>query len=314
MSKPLIKVGTRNSQLALTQSGLVTKELEGRFPEYKFELIPIVTTGDYRRDKLGLSVEDKKQWIIEIEGRLLAREIDLAIHSAKDVPLNIESGTKLIPVMKRASAKDVLLISEDKTLEDANSILKLIPAGVCLGTSSKRRKAQILHARKDLSVLDLKGNINTRVEKLKNSNTYFGIILAEAGISRLGVDGIKIFPFSVEEMLPSVGQGQLVAQCLEDNNKIDEMLGVLADDSVKNCFFAERKVVEILGADCHSAVGVYAEYLESDSVRISASVFSREGDDKISKVLRGSSSDIHSLSIKLSQDLLDSGAKELLFR
>ena len=152
----LYKIGTRNSKLAQTQSGMVLDAIQSFFPEVDFELVPILTTGDVRRDSLNLQVQDKKQWVIEIENKLLDGEIDFAVHSAKDVPLNIESETKLVPVLERKDPRDVLLLKRE-----IGHFLE-IEKGARIGTSSKRRQAQLLSHRPDLNIFPIRGNIDTR--------------------------------------------------------------------------------------------------------------------------------------------------------
>lgn len=312
MSESRIRIGTRNSKLALAQSGLVVERLKKSFPSYSFELVPIVTTGDYRRDRLGVSVEDKKQWVIEIEKQLLSNSIDCAIHSAKDVPLNIENGTALIPVLERQTARDVLITRPEGSSIAAENVFSSIPHGVHIGTSSKRRKAHILAVRPDITVSDVKGNINTRIDALLASDAFFGIILAEAGLRRLEISGVSLHPFSCDEMYPAVGQGQLVAQYVDSRHDVFQILSAVSSEKSQHCFFCERKVIENLEADCHSAVGVYAQYVGEDHIKVSSAVYSVDGSSHITKSTHGDKSQFLSLAEDLSNQLLASGARALL--
>ena len=302
----LIKIGTRNSALAMAQSGIVRDELTRIFPEYKFELYPIITTGDARRDNLNLKVEDKKQWVIEIEQKLLNQEIDLAIHSAKDVPLNLEAGTEICTILKRESFNDII-ISKDLSIRSIEDL----PQNANVGTSSKRRHAQLKNVRRDIIIVPLKGNIDSRIRKLLDNNIYDAIVLAEAGVNRLNIKGLNSNKILNDNFLPAVGQGQLLSQFLASRFDIKAMLDKIRDINSDICYHAERAVVDRIGADCHSAFSILAT-IKEDKILIKSSVFDSDGGACISHEVIGPVSEAQDLAKDLSSKLISLGARKLL--
>ncbi len=312
MERRLIKIGTRTSALALAQSALVRQALIVAHPEYDFKLIPAVTTGDYRRDKLNLQVEDKKQWVIEIERMLLDREIELAIHSAKDVPLNIESGTALKTVLARESALDLVCYRKVEGLKVIAHISEL-PLRARVGTSSKRRAAQLLSLRSDLQVVPLRGNVTTRIEKLTTGNEFDAIVIASAGVNRLNIVGVNKFELDIEQMIPAVGQGQLLAQYISTTEEIMHLLEAVSFKQDQLRYDVERLVIEALGADCHSCVGVNARIENGTVFHLNVIVLSVMGDRILRKTMTGSIQDAISLGARAASELINEGAENLLF-
>ncbi len=311
MTDKVIKIGTRKSELAMAQSETVRQALLAKFPGRKFELFPVVTTGDERRDKLNLNVEDKKQWVIEIENLLLNKEIDLAVHSAKDVPINIEKGTSIQSILPREDSQDILILKTGVSLGDEKAFLGL-PKGCAIGTSSKRRKAQILMLRPDIEVVPFRGNINRRVEKLAVDEKLSGIVLAAAGVNRLKLDAERIVPIGDLQMLSAVGQGQLLAQFLTADSEAEKMLSEISNVSDQHCYEAERKVIEVLGADCHSAVGVKARML-GDEITVECVVLNEAGTSFIRESVTGERSKRLKSAEFLANSLIEKGARTLLF-
>lgn len=311
MEQELIKIGTRNSLLALTQAGLVKSALERAYPELIFELIPAITTGDYRRDKLNLNVEDKKQWVIEIERMLLNGEIDLAIHSAKDVPLNIEIGTELKTVLPRECASDLVCYRNSANLTILTNIHEL-PQRAMIGTSSKRRVAQLLKLRPDLQIVPIRGNVTTRLEKLNMAEELDAIVIATAGMNRLNISNILSFKLSLDEMVPAVGQGQLLAQFLSKNNKINKLLESVSVAKDQLLYEVERLVIDILGADCHSSIGVNARIREENFFMLDVVILSLSGDRILRKQMTGRLEEALLLASKAAEELKTEGAESLL--
>lgn len=310
MFKEVITIGTRQSELAMAQSETVRQSLLKRFPGRKFELLPVTTTGDLRRDRLNLNVEDKKQWVIEIEHLLLSGEVDIAVHSAKDVPINIENGTDVRSVLRREDSRDVMIVRSCGIVDSKNPLSSL-PRGCKIGTSSKRRRAQILLSRPDIEVIPFRGNVNKRIEKLNADETLTAIILAAAGVNRLSLDKEKVIPIDHSKMLSAVGQGQLLAQYLKVNETIAEMISAISETEDQYCYETERKLIEVLGADCHSSVGVKANLL-GEEISLECIVLSSDGKESIREKIVSKLPDRLKSAEILAKSLIEKGAKTLL--
>lgn len=260
-----IRIGTRRSPLALAQANLLASSIEA-----DCEIVEFVTTGD-QKQSLGEGItRDKKDWIFELEQALLSNKIDCAIHSAKDIPVLIADGTSLLPVLKRESPND-LLISK-KSIDLKHHSIKI-------GTSSLRRIAQLTLFNPNLQIVSLRGNINTRIGRLDKD--FDAIILAHAGVRRLEVvrTSEKEHQFTeldLKEFIPASNQGILACQFLRDH-EVSRILEKFVDLDTKIAFEVERKLVEILGADCHSAVGIYCD-IKNGRVNLNAVVYSLNKD------------------------------------
>ncbi len=310
--KKIIKIGSRPSDLAITQVQLVISKLQPLYPEFSFVVVPVKTTGDIRRDAHQLNVRDKKEWVIELENKILSGDIDFAIHCAKDVPLAIENGTSICTVLPRAGCFDVLLYNTSGESGAFGGALSILHPGATVGTSSKRRKAQLLRLRPDLCVVQCRGNVPTRVSKLRDQKLYDGLVLAVAGLERLNLhDHPLSYVFSTEEMLPAVGQGVLLAQFASSNESIKEMLSSITDRNTQCVYEAERAFVDVLGADCHSSVGIYAD-LSNSSITLTGRVLSDDGFECIEDSVTGDSAHPEKLGESLGKSLVEKGAAALL--
>lgn len=278
-----IRIGARCSRLALVQVDLVLAELGKVHENCQFEVFEIKTSGDKKQGTPLASKGDKKDWVFEIEQALLNDNIDIAIHSGKDVPSDIEKGTSIFSVLKRASALDVFIgkmQSNGKRISWAE-----VPSNSLIGTASLRRQASLLSMRPDLRLIEHRGNITTRLEKLDNSLELSGIVLAQAGIERLGFEGLgvkdlKFESFSPLHIMPAMNQGTLCAQIRSSD---DDLLGVLKsiqDIETEACFIAERECIELLRADCMSSVSAYAK-VENEFLILSSRVLSRNAKEKV---------------------------------
>jgi hydroxymethylbilane synthase len=234
----VLRVGTRGSALALAQARWVA----GRLAE-PAELVEIATAGDLDR-----AAGDKSRWTGALEAALQRGEIDLAVHSAKDVPAELGSGLALVAAPPRAAAGDVLVGARS---------LDALPAGARVGTSALRRRAQLLAARPDLEVLDLRGNVDTRLRKLAAGEAD-ALVLARAGLERLGLDP-EGADLDGELFVPAAGQGVLAVQARDDDPRARSAAAVLDDPATAACLGAERAAVRALGASCHTPVGVHAD-------------------------------------------------------
>jgi hydroxymethylbilane synthase len=285
-----VRIGTRGSALALAQSGHVGDQLTELGAEV--ELVSITTSGDK-----GAVTEDKSRFVKEIEEALLAGEVDLAVHSAKDVPGLLPDGLAIVGVPERADPRDALCGA--KVLGD-------LEAGARVGTSSLRRQAQLLAARPDLDVAELRGNVDTRLRKLADGD-YDAIVLAAAGLERLdrATEGNPI------DITPAPGQGCLALEARADDNAIRELTGKLTDRDALIALTAERAVVSALDATCHTPVAAYAR-LENGALTMDAFVGLPDGSTWIRDELSGDPEDPAALGNELAQRLIAAGASEIL--
>ena len=280
-----MKIGTRGSELALAQARLVSGALSRI--GYEVQEVVITTAGDRRQGRAednfassssSSKVQDKKEWIRELEQALLSGEIDVAVHSGKDVPLDIEGGTVLTSVLVRESASDVFVGKRQKSCGRLR--MGDLQSGAIVGTSSRRRKAQLLAFNAGLAVEEFRGNVTTRLRTLDESERLSGIVLARAGIMRLGRIDAFIQEMPIEHFVPAVNQGILVSQYLGDRPEIVEALDRVSDANTQLCWMAERACIKELGADCFSAVGVYAQF-QFGVLSLRAQVLSELGEQKI---------------------------------
>jgi len=285
-----VRIGTRGSALALAQSGHVADWLRELGAET--ELVPITTSGDR-----GAVTEDKSRFVKEIEEALLAEEVDLAVHSAKDVPGLLPEGLAIVGVPERADPRDALCGA--RALGD-------LEAGVTVGTSSLRRQAQLLAARPDLDVKELRGNVDTRLRKLAEGE-YKAIVLAAAGLIRLdrASEGNPI------DLTPAPGQGCLALEARDDDEAMRELAAQLTDRDALVALTAERAVVSALDASCRTPVAAYAR-LEEGELRMDAFVGLPDGSTWIRDELSGDPEDPSALGTELARRLIAAGAREVL--
>ena len=315
---PSLTIGTRGSRLALWQSRFVQKQMNAHFPEVTVSLKIIKTTGDavQNRSLLGLG---KGVFTKEIETAMLTGEIDLAVHSLKDLPTALPDGLHIAAIPARENARDVLITCSGMTLTQ-------LPENATIGTTSPRRKAQLLHARPDLRVVDVRGNIDTRLRKLHETDLD-GIILAAAGIKRLydyspgspepKNDRLPYLPdnalqfFDTETMVPAVGQGALAIEARADDNTVAKLIAPLNDARAAAEVTAERTVLERLGGGCHVPIGANAMHRD-DELYLIAAVCHPEGTSRIVERAKGAPDNAQGLGEVVAEKLLRSGAAELL--
>ena len=297
-----VKVGTRGSKLALAQTDWVINELKKVAPEVEFEKVIIKTTGDKILDSPLSKIGGKGLFVKEIEEALLKEEIDLAVHSMKDVPAKLPEGLEIACVPKRESPFDVWI---SKSGEDLFSL----PSGAKVGTSSLRRSVQIKKLRRDLEILPLRGNVDTRLRKLREG-MYDAIILAEAGIKRLGLS-LDYTVFSVEEMIPSVGQGALGIEIREKDTRIKELISKIHCDKTYTCVKAERAFLHRLEGGCQVPLGAHA-VLTNYKLRIVGFVSDLEAERFFKAEVEAEPEKAEEVGIRLAEILLSQGAKEVL--
>ncbi|MDE0013206.1 MAG: hydroxymethylbilane synthase [Candidatus Poribacteria bacterium] len=297
-----LTIGTRGSQLALWQAEFVKRQLERLFPELEIHLRIIKTTGDTIQDRslvgLGKGVFTK-----EIENALLTGDIDLAVHSLKDLPTELPSGLCIAAILEREDPRDVLITATGFPLED-------LLGGAKIGTTSPRRKAQLLHMRPNLRVVDVRGNIDTRLRKLRETDLD-GIILAAAGIKRLLEPEIITQYFDTERMVPAVGQGALAVETREGDSTVKTLLAPLNDSETVAEVTAERTVLGSLGGGCQVPVGAYAWHVDGE-LSLIAAVCHPEGIHRVVEIAAGAPDAAERLGRIVAEKLQNSGATELL--
>ncbi len=308
MNQRTIKIGTRGSLLARAQTDLVLSALRANFSDQTFIEEVLVTQG-CQKQSAGEGVQrDKRDWIHELEIGLLNSEIDIAVHSGKDVPVDIAEGTMLLPVLNRESERDVFIGRSDPT-QPASWIN--LPAGSVVGTSSPRRLAQLLHARPDLKIVPHRGNINTRLEKFEASTELSGIVLAAAGLQRISALPARSEFFDLNQMLPAVNQGILAVQFRKSDLLIAELLEKISSPKLQAIFQAERLVVAALGADCHSAMASFAD-IQGGQLRLRARVLAVDGSALVQTERTAAIDHYQQLAAAVTEDLIAKGALKLL--
>ena len=283
---PLIRIGTRASALALAQAEWVAKRLQS-----DTELVPITTAGDR-----GAAVQDKSRWVSELERALLERRIEIAVHSAKDVPAELADGLELVAIPARADPRDAICGAPS---------LAALHSGARVGTSSLRRAAQIHAARQDLEVISVRGNVDTRLRKL-GEGQFDAVVLAFAGLQRLGradaVGGL------LTELVPAPGQGALALEA-RPGALSSGVLAPLIDPAASACVSAERELVNALGASCRTPVGAHARISDGGTVELTGWVGLPDGSAWVRDELRGRPG---GLGREVAERMLAAGAGELL--
>ncbi|MCH4236855.1 MAG: hydroxymethylbilane synthase, partial [Clostridium tyrobutyricum] len=243
------KIATRKSKLAQVQTEIVM-DLVKRICGSESEKVLIETTGDKRLDIALNKIGGKGLFIKEIERALLNNEVDAAVHSMKDVPFDIMDEFEIAAICKREDARDVFV-------SNGNVHFKNLRIGAQIGTSSNRRAAQIKKLRSDLNITPIRGNVQTRIDKMI-SQGLDGIVLAAAGVMRLNMEEIITDYFSIENVVPAIGQGALGVE-IRSNSKHKNTFTKLNDENSRKCVEAERSFMRALNGDCHSTIGAYAE-------------------------------------------------------
>lgn len=292
-----LKIGTRGSRLALWQANFTLQQLKEKGIEAELEIIK--TKGDKIQHLSFDKIEGKGFFTKEIEDALLRGDIDMAVHSMKDLPTNSPEGLKIAAVSYREDPSDWLLILPSKIAD--NQTFKL-PENAIVGTSSARRKAQLLDFRPDLQLKDIRGNVPTRIDKLRNGD-FDAIVLAAAGIKRLELDlsDLKIIPLNPREFIPSPAQGVLAFQTSEDNLNVRKILKLLHQPEVSAVTNIERKVLNLMDGGCHLPLGVYCEKDANGNYHVWAAM--AETWDSPLKRVQLSSSTSHGLAEKIVEAL-----------
>lgn len=313
MKTKRLTIGTRGSKLALWQAGYVKKELQQLSPDLTIEILKIKTTGDKILDVPLSRVGGKGLFVKEIEEALLRGEADIAVHSMKDVPTDFPDGLHLPVVCKREDPRDALIArqkAKNKNQKTNTSQLFLLPEGSRVGTSSLRRSCQLLSLRPDLRIEQLRGNLDTRVRKL-DEGRYDAIILAAAGVKRLGWQDRITEIISPDISLPAIGQGAIGIECRAGDTWVNALISALNHRETNICVRAERAFLKTLEGGCQVPIAAYAR-LAGGRIVMQGLVGSVSGDRIIKGSVEGDPKRAESLGVALAEEILAKGARGIL--
>jgi hydroxymethylbilane synthase len=303
MSEKIV-IGSRGSDLALWQANFVKRELQKAHKGLKVEIKLIKTKGDKILNVALSKIGDKSLFTKELETALLNGEIDIAVHSLKDLQTSLPKGLKLAAVTKRHDVEDVLIARKKKTT------IESLPEGATVATGSLRRKAQLKHIRPDIKVVDLRGNVPTRIDKFLKSK-WDAIILARAGVERLKMKKYISSIIPKETILPAVGQGALGIEISSKNKFAEKIVKVLHDENAYCAVLAERALLKTLEGGCQVPIGAFAE-VRSNGLYLDGLVASLDGDTVFRAKIRGKKADAEALGKSLAKALLKAGARKVL--
>lgn len=300
-----ITIGTRGSPLALRQSNWIKETLTGFYPHLRIVIQEIRTTGDKILDCPLSAIGGKGLFVKEIEEALLEKRIDIAVHSMKDMPGDLPGGLMIGAVPVREDPRDVLISRDHRLLKD-------IPDGKSVGTSSLRRKAQLLHLRPDLQIIPLRGNLDTRIKKIE-SEGLAGVVLAAAGIHRMGLQNKISQYLDLEASLPAVGQGALALEIREDDPWFKDLVRVIHDEVTALCTQAERAFLKRLQGGCQVPIAGHAR-IQGERIILQGLIAGLDGRELFKDHVEGPTSDPINLGNRLAERLLLTGGKEVLDR
>ncbi len=308
VSTPLrtIRIGTRKSQLALIQTYWVQEQLQKRFPDMSFEVHTMSTQGDKILDVALAKIGDKGLFTKELELGMLNQEIDFAVHSLKDLPTHLPEGLMLAAITERENPADALVVHEKHQEKQIDTL----PEGAVIGTSSLRRLAQLRHHFPHLAFKDVRGNLNTRMQKL-DAGEYDALILAVAGLQRLGM-GSRIHQIlSKEVSLHAVGQGALGIECRADDPELISLLKGIEHPQTRDRCLAERAFLRDLEGGCQVPIGVNTE-IDDNNLTLTGIVASVDGQKLVKDTVMGTATNAEQLGIELAQRMRKQGAQEIL--
>jgi hydroxymethylbilane synthase len=310
-TRPMIRIGTRGSHLARWQANWVAEQLRGLYAGLTVELVEIKTLGDRDRNSPLAEIGGIGVFTKEIQRALLENSIDLAVHSLKDLPTQPSDGLSLTAVPARVDLADALIAPTFKTLE-------ALPRAARIGTGSPRRRAQLLFLRPDLDVVSLRGNVETRLKHALQGQLH-GIVLACAGLQRLGLEDHITQRLEPPSFLPAVGQGALGLECRRGDTVVEDLVKPLNNDSTHRAVLAERAMLATLQGGCTLPIAAWARELDSalaerddTTLAIDAGVFALDGSQRVVVSLRGPRHDPEVLGCRAAHALIDRGARSLL--
>ena len=286
-------VGTRGSNLALVQTNWVVEQLKKNNPNIEFEIKIIKTKGDLIKDLPLDKIGDKGLFVKEIEKSLLDKEIDIAVHSMKDMPSYLPEGLKFAHSPRREDPRDALIFREGyKTLED-------LPQGAKIGTGSKRRKYQLLKHRPDLNIVPIRGNVDTRIRKIVDENLD-GVVLAASGLLRVGLEDKITYYIPKDIMIPAPAQGALAIEIRENSKDIEEIINSLKDKETEIQVAAERGFLDGINGSCHIPIGAYCD-VDGENISLTGLYGDEEGNNLITKTISGKASEAREIGLQLAK-------------
>jgi hydroxymethylbilane synthase len=300
-----LRIGTRGSKLALTQSEWVKEKIENHHPDVHVEMIRIKTTGDKILDSPLSKIGGKGLFVKEIEEALLSKRIDLAVHSMKDVPAVLPDGLILAAYPEREDPRDAFLSVKYQDLEE-------LPPGARVGTGSLRRSAQLLHIRPDLELVPMRGNVDTRLGKLE-AGEYEAIILAASGLKRLGLGGRITQALVQEKLLPAIGQGALGLEVRREDERTIHRIDFLNHRETEITVAAERSFLKELEGGCQVPLGAFCR-AENGQLHLEVMVAELDGSRVLRDHMTGKEEEAEEIGIALARRLLNAGADEILDR
>ncbi|MDF7660999.1 hydroxymethylbilane synthase [Erwiniaceae bacterium L1_54_6] len=304
MLDKIFRIATRQSPLALWQAQYVQQRLMAAHPGLRVELVPMVTKGDVILDTPLAKVGGKGLFVKELELAMLENRADLAVHSMKDVPVDFPEGLGLVTICEREDPRDAFVSNHYDSID-------ALPQGAVVGTSSLRRQCQLSARRPDLVIRSLRGNVGTRLGKL-DAGEYDAIILAAAGLKRLGLEERIRLALPAELSLPAVGQGAVGIECRLDDAELITLLQALNDGDTAVCVRAERAMNTRLEGGCQVPIGSFAVLEEGDQLWLRGLVGSPNGSQMITGERRGPRAQAEQMGISLAEELLENGARDIL--
>lgn len=301
MSSSTLRIATRTSPLAIWQAEFVANAICEKHSELDVSLVKMVTQGDRILDTSLSKVGGKGLFVKELEHGMLTDQADIAVHSMKDVPMQIPDGLCLPVILERENPHDAFVSNQYDSLAD-------LPDGAKVGTSSLRRASQIKAKYPKLEIVDCRGNVNTRLRKL-DENQYDAIILAVAGLKRLGMDERITSELDLKESLPAIGQGAIGIECREDDSRIESLLNHLSHGLTQQCVAAERAMNARLGGSCSVPIAGHA-VIDQGEIYLQGLIAATDGSAIFSADARGK--DPQKLGLMVARDLLEQGAGEIL--
>jgi hydroxymethylbilane synthase len=306
--KDKLIIGSRGSKLALWQAEWTKGRLEELHPQLEVSIEIIKTYGDMQKTAPLAVIGGKGVFTKELEDALLDKRIDLAVHSLKDLPTTLPTGLAIAAITEREDTRDALVLREGLTLERPS--IGALPQGSVIGTSSLRRLSQLKYLRPDLSIKDLRGNVDTRLRKL-DAGDYDAVILASAGLRRLGLVHRISVPLAIEEMLPAVGQGALGIETRSDDEETAALLAPLNHAQTRSACTAERSLLRALGGGCQLPIAGHG-VVNDEQLQLFGLVAEPSGQTIVKDSLSGKSSSAEQLGAELAARLLRGGAESLL--
>ena len=307
MSQRTLRIATRTSALALWQANYLADRLRGLPESPTVELVRIVTTGDTNQTDALRQFGGTGVFTREVQKAVLDQRADMAVHSLKDLPTQSAEGLLLACVPERAPRFDALLLPTGAAPIQS---LRDLPQSARLGTGSPRRQAQLLNLRPDLQLMEIRGNVDTRIRKL-DEGQYDGIILAEAGLRRLGLEARISQLLHPPELFPAVSQGALGIECRDDDEDTRRLLSAITCEMTHAEALAERSLLRTLRAGCHAPLGVWCQ-IENDKLRLTGVLLSLDGATRIEESAEGAFSSPESIGAQVASQLLASGAESIL--